>query len=69
MATKQELEFSIDDEGRISIKVIGGEGKSCLELTKEIEAALGLVVERQKTSEFYVEPEKRTDQVDQGRQG
>jgi len=64
MAEKQELEFSIDDDGKISIKVIGGEGASCLELTKAIEEALGVVVQRTKTGEFYVEPVKRTDEVE-----
>jgi hypothetical protein len=67
MAEKKEIEFSIDDDGKISIKVIGVQGKECLELTKEIEQALGLVVDRQKTGEFYQEPVKRTDQVE--RQG
>ena len=63
MAKKQELEFSIDDDGKISIKVIGAEGKECLEMTKAIEEALGIVTDRQKTSDFYVQPQKtQTDQ-------
>jgi hypothetical protein len=64
MAKKRELEFTIDDDGKITIKVIGGEGKECLELTKEIEEALGLVTERTKTSEFYVEPAKTEEKVE-----
>jgi hypothetical protein len=64
VAKKQELEFSIDDEGKISIKVVGAEGSECLEMTKAIEEALGIVVDRQKTSEFYVEPAKQTDTVE-----
>jgi hypothetical protein len=58
---KQELEFSIDDDGKISIKVIGSQGAECLELTKAIEEALGLVVDRKKTPDFYVEPQKQQD--------
>ncbi|MEZ0229430.1 MAG: DUF2997 domain-containing protein [Planctomycetota bacterium] len=60
---KNELEFSIDDDGKISIKVIGAEGKECLEMTKAIEEALGIVTDRQKTADFYVQPQKQqTDQ-------
>ncbi len=63
---KQELEFSIDDDGKISIKVIGAQGPECLELTKAIEDALGIVVDRQKTSDFYVEPQKQQTDQQQG---
>jgi hypothetical protein len=68
MAKKQELEFSIDDDGKISIKVIGAQGAECLEMTKAIEEALGIVVDRTKTSEFYQQPQKQQDQVE-GKQG
>lgn len=65
MADKQELEITIDDDGNISIKVIGVDGTKCLELTKEIEAALGDVVAREKTSEYYQEPVEVREQIDQ----
>jgi protein involved in polysaccharide export with SLBB domain len=68
MAQKQELEFTIDDDGKISIKVVGIAGKECLELTKEIEAALGLVTDRKRTSEFYQEPDKTQAEIE-GKQG
>jgi hypothetical protein len=63
MVDKQELEITIDDDGNVSIKVLGVGGPDCLKLTKEIEEALGVVIDRQRTSEFYQE-EKKT-QVDQ----
>lgn len=65
MAQKQELEIKIDDQGNVSIHVIGGEGKECLEQTKAIEEALGIVTERVKTGEYYVEPVKSDAKVDQ----
>ncbi len=68
MSKKQELEFSIDDDGKISIKVIGAQGAECLELTKVIEEALGLVVDRKKTPDFYVQKNPQSDQVE-GKQG
>lgn len=66
MADKQELEISIDDAGNVTIKVIGGDGSSCLELTKEIEEALGVVIDRTRTSEFYQEKKTTEGQVEQG---
>ncbi len=66
MAKKQELEVSIDDDGKISIKVIGAQGAECLELTKAIEEALGVVVDRKKLPDFYVQPEKRQVEGQQG---
>lgn len=66
MAKKQELEFTIDDDGKISIKVIGAQGKECLELTKAIEEALGIVVDRQKTPDFYVQPNEQKIEGQQG---
>jgi hypothetical protein len=66
MAKKQELEFSIDDDGKISIKVVGAQGPECLELTKAIEEALGVVTDRKKTSDFYVE---KKDQKIEGQRG
>jgi hypothetical protein len=64
MAKKQELEITVDDDGNVSIKVIGCSGPECVELTKEIEAALGIVVDKKKLGDYYVEPVKQTDQVE-----
>lgn len=53
MANKQELEIMIDDTGAVTVHVQGVKGSKCLDLTKEIEEALGVVVKRDKTGEFY----------------
>lgn len=65
MVDKQELEISIDDDGNVTIKVVGVAGPDCLALTKEIEEALGIVVDRQRTNEFYQEKPQVTERVDQ----
>ena len=67
MVDKQELEITIDDDGNVTIKVVGVAGPDCLKLTKEIEEALGIVVDRQRTNDFYVEKPKVNEQIDQGR--
>lgn len=53
MSSKQELEITITSTGDVSINVHGAKGATCLELTKDIEEALGLVVDREKKSSFY----------------
>lgn len=65
MVDKQELEISIDDDGNVTIKVVGVAGPDCLKLTKEIEEALGIVVDRQRTNEFYQEKPGVSERVDQ----
>jgi hypothetical protein len=53
VAEKYEIEFTIADDGKVSFEVKGLKGKRCLEVTKEIEQALGIVVNREHTSEYY----------------
>lgn len=53
MAKKQELEIMIDSKGAVTVHVNGVKGSKCLDLTKDIEKALGVVVSRDKTGEFY----------------
>jgi len=57
MAKRREIEFTIDDHGEVSIKVLGVKGDECLRITREIEFALGVVSTRQHTSEYYQQVE------------
>ena len=58
MAVKQEIEFSIKPDGSVDIAVKGAKGKSCTELTREIEEALGIVRNHEYTSEYYQQEEE-----------
>ncbi len=49
----EEMEITIDKDGRITVKVHGAQGTSCLSLTRELENAVGVVEEREHTAEFY----------------
>lgn len=60
-----ELEIKIDNDGNVTIKVIDGDGERCVELTKELEEALGLVTDRRLTSEYYEETQTTEGQVEQ----
>jgi hypothetical protein len=52
----QELEITIDKEGKVQVAVRGVKGEGCLEITKNIENAVGTVEERGYTAEFYEQP-------------
>lgn len=63
MAVKSEIEFSIKPDGSVDIAVKGAKGKSCTELTREIEEALGIVRTREYTSEYYQQEEETHNTV------
>jgi len=51
--TKKEIEFRIGPNGEIEIEVVGGDGKSCVDLTKQFEEKLGVVTDRTFKPEYY----------------
>lgn len=53
----EEIKVTIDAEGNVKVTVFGVKGKKCLELTEELEQLLGGDVQREFTSEYYVESE------------
>ncbi len=53
MAVKTELEFHIGPDGTVKLEVKGVKGAKCLDITKELEKELGMVLEREKTGEYY----------------
>jgi hypothetical protein len=52
----QELEITIDNEGRVLVHVSGVKGEECLALTKNLENAVGDVQERSFSSDYYEQP-------------
>lgn len=59
----QELEIRVTAEGKVEIRVKGAPGPACEALTKEIEEALGVVIDRQKTSEYFLETEQASVKI------
>jgi hypothetical protein len=57
----QELEITIDKEGRVQVAVRGVKGEGCMGLTKNIENAVGTVEEREYTAEYYEQPVSVSD--------
>ena len=49
----ETIDFDIYPNGDVKMHVRGIPGKKCVELTKEFEEELGLVVSREKTGEYF----------------
>jgi len=52
MAEYQQVEYIIDKDGNVIERVLNVKGKGCLELTEEIERALGTVQKRELLPEY-----------------
>lgn len=59
----ETLEFIIYPDGRVQEKVTGIVGSSCAEVTAEIEAQLGHVISYQPTSDYFVNANHETSNV------
>lgn len=53
MADKVEIEVLIAADGTVTLTTHGLKGTSCIEETQALEKALGQVIERRKTAEYY----------------
>ena len=60
MTKKEELEISISNTGEVTINVIGAKGKSCIDMTKELEESLGIIKSFERKSEFFQQDENNT---------
>lgn len=57
----QELEITIDREGKVQVAVRGAHGEGCLGISRSIERAVGTVEKREYTAEFYEQPVSVSD--------
>jgi hypothetical protein len=59
----QEIEVFIEKDGSVRLEVRGCKGMSCLDLTRELEQALGgQILDRQMTPESQEVPQEATEQ-------
>jgi hypothetical protein len=61
MAQKTELEIVIGADGTVRIETRGLRGTACLTETEALEKALGKVLKREKTSEYYATGAAKTE--------
>ncbi|MDP3564046.1 MAG: DUF2997 domain-containing protein [Methanoregula sp.] len=52
----QELEITIDNEGRVLVHISGVKGEDCIALTKNLENSVGDVQERSFSADYYEQP-------------
>ena len=64
-AEMDELEITIDKDGNVTVKVVGGEGDRCVKLTRDLEVALGLVESRDLQPEYYEDEQDVDSEVEQ----
>jgi hypothetical protein len=57
MSKKQELDIQIAPDGAVTINVLGVKGKTCLDLTRDLEESLGAVLDRETKTSFYEQEE------------
>ena len=53
MAKREELIVIISPQGDVKVEIKGIKGPRCLDVVKRFEQHVGLVTQRQPTSEFY----------------
>jgi hypothetical protein len=59
----QELEITIDQEGRVQVHVNGIRGEGCLAVTRGLEEAVGTVTERSYAPSYYEQPVTVSDNL------
>ena len=57
------LRFKIRQDGRVEETVEGIVGEGCIDLTEKLEAALGSVERREKTSEAFLREKVQTQTI------
>jgi hypothetical protein len=55
---KQDIEITISPTGEVSFTVKGVKGSSCVDETKFLEEAMGGVIDRERTAEYYEESQE-----------
>jgi hypothetical protein len=53
MPHSREIEYVIKPDGTVEERVLGVSGPDCEKVTEAIESALGEVVKRERTGEYY----------------
>ncbi len=66
MAEKLEIEVIIGADGNVRFETHGLRGQSCLAETSGLEKALGRVVRREKSGEYYQQDSTAKGKVKQG---
>jgi hypothetical protein len=60
---RQEIEFVIKPDGTVEERVTGVAGPDCEKVGEAIEAALGEITERERSSEYYDTAQNTDDTV------
>jgi hypothetical protein len=50
---REQIKITVEKDGKVTLKVEGVQGSECLNITEFFEKEMGVVLGRQRTSEFY----------------
>ena len=59
---EEKIRIKISEDGNVSLEVIGVKGKSCVDLTKDLEEELGIVTKQVTKKEYHERPARVTTQ-------
>ncbi len=63
MAPKLQIEFVIKPDGTVEERVTGVNGPACEKITEIVERALGDVIKREQTPDYYNQPDTTEETV------
>ncbi len=63
MAQTLQIEFVIRPDGTVEERITGISGPACEKVTEIIERALGDVIKREHTSEYYNQPDSTEETI------
>lgn len=66
MATRQEIVYVIRSDGTVEEQVTGVAGPTCETVTAAVEEALGEVIKREKSSDYYDQQADQAAAVEKG---
>ena len=64
---KIDLDIQIGPDGKVTFHVSGAPGKKCVDITKELEKELGEILNREYTSEYYMQEEESQQKTKLGK--
>lgn len=50
---REQIKVTVEKDGKVIFKVEGAQGTECLNITEFFEKEMGVVLERQRTRDFY----------------
>lgn len=57
----KQMEFTFKPDGKVDLRVTGVKGSSCSNLSEPFEKALGVVIDKERTADYYKAEESEVE--------